>query len=251
MNLAAAPCLSATLPAAPELAERIAALQWDAVERDLGQRGYALAPHLLGGDECDALAALYERDEPFRSRIVMARHGFGNGEYRYFGYPLPPIVAALRSELYARLVPLANRWSEALDAGARFPATHAAFVERCRLAGQSRPTPLLLRYGSGDYNCLHQDLYGEHVFPVQATILLSQPGTDFTGGEFVLTEQRPRRQSRVEVVPLAKGDAVLFSVHHRPVQGARGAGRATLRHGVSVVRSGRRHTLGVILHDAA
>ncbi|WP_027795061.1 2OG-Fe(II) oxygenase [Paraburkholderia acidipaludis] len=233
------------------LASRLDTLPWNGMEDELTEHGYTLIPKLLDDAECDALAALYDREAPFRSRIVMARHGFGRGEYKYFAYPLPDPVAELRSLLYARLVALANRWADWLGFDTRFPPTHAGFIERCHAAGQQRPTPLLLRYGSGDYNCLHQDLYGEHVFPVQATILLSAPGTGFSGGEFVLTEQRARRQSRVEVVPLEKGDVVLFAVHHRPLQGARGAARATLRHGVSRIRAGQRHTLGVAFHDAA
>jgi uncharacterized protein len=233
------------------LADRLDAAPWADIEDDLTARGYALIPHLLDDAQCDALAALYDREAPFRSRIVMARHGFGQGEYQYFAYPLPETVARLRDLLYGRLVGLANRWADWLGADTRFPPTHADFIARCHTAEQRRPTPLLLRYGPGDYNCLHQDLYGEHVFPVQAAILLNAPGLDFTGGEFVLTEQRARRQSRAEVVPLGKGDAVLFAVHHRPLQGARGAARAVLRHGVSRVRAGKRHTLGVILHDAA
>jgi uncharacterized protein len=233
------------------LASRLDALPWADMEDELTERGYTLIPRILDTAECDTLAGLYDEEAPFRSRIVMARHGFGNGEYKYFAYPLPDPVAELRSLLYARLVALANRWADWLGSGTRFPPTHARFIERCHEAGQQRPTPLLLQYGPGDYNCLHQDLYGEHIFPIQATVLLSAPGADFSGGEFVLTEQRARRQSRVEVVPLDKGDAVLFAVHHRPMQGARGAARATLRHGVSRIRSGQRHTLGVVLHDAA
>jgi hypothetical protein len=200
--------------------------------------------------ECDELAALYTSEDHFRSRVVMAWHGFGQGEYKYFSYPLPDVVSRLRDELYPRLAPIANRWSAAMGMKARFPGKHAQFLKRCHAAGQRRPTPLLLQYGAGDYNCLHQDLYGEHVFPLQLTILLSQPGRDFTGGEFVMTEQRPRMQSRAEVVPLGKGDAVVFAVHHRPVQGTRGIYRVNLRHGVSRVRSGRRHTAGIIFHDA-
>lgn len=250
MSLAALRLSPDAAPGTP-LAARCDALPWSAIEDALDQRGYAVIPGLLNAAECDALAALYDRDTPFRSRIVMARHGFGSGEYRYFAYPLPEIVTDLRHLLYARLVALANRWSDWLGAGTRFPPAHADFIARCHAAGQPRPTPLLLRYGPGDYNCLHQDLYGEHIFPVQATVLLSAPGTDFSGGEFVLTEQRARRQSRAEVVPLGKGDAVVFAVRHRPLQGVRGAARATLRHGVSLIRAGKRHTLGVVFHDAA
>jgi hypothetical protein len=205
---------------------------------------------LLSVEEAGHLAALYEDDRRFRSRVVMARHGFGRGEYKYFAYPLPDPVAQLRAALYPRLQPVANRWNESMGIDQRFPDDHQDFLARCRAAGQTRPTPLLLQYGEGDFNCLHQDLYGEHVFPLQVAFLLSEPGLDFTGGEFVLTEQRPRMQSRPEVVTLAKGDAVIFAVRHRPVRGARGFYRVNLRHGVSRIRSGRRHTLGVIFHDA-
>jgi hypothetical protein len=220
------------------------------VAAQLGESGNAPLSALLRSAECRALASLFDREALFRSRVVMARHGFGRGEYRYFAYPLPGLVASLRTSLYARLAPLANRWNEKLGIATRFPATHAEFLARCHDAGQVRPTPLLLRYVAGDYNCLHQDLYGEHVFPLQVAILLSAPGEDFTGGEFVMTEQRPRMQSRAEVVPLSRGDAVIFAVHQRPVQGTRGVYRVNLRHGVSRVRSGLRHTLGVIFHDA-
>jgi hypothetical protein len=220
------------------------------LSRDLDERGCAVIAGLLEPSECDELAALYTSEDRFRSRVVMARHGFGQGEYKYFSYPLPDVVSRLREELYPRLAPIANRWSVAMGMKARFPEKHAQFLKRCHAAGQRRPTPLLLQYGAGDYNCLHQDLYGEHVFPLQLTILLAQPGRDFTGGEFVMTEQRPRMQSRVEVVPLGKGDAVVFAVHQRPVQGTRGIYRVNLRHGVSRVRSGRRHTAGIIFHDA-
>jgi hypothetical protein len=205
---------------------------------------------LLDAADCRALAALYENEARFRSRVIMARHGYGQGEYKYFAYPLPDLVARLRGALYERLAPIANRWNEALRLAPRYPAAHADFLERCHRAGQTKPTPLLLRYAAGDYNRLHQDLYGEHVFPLQATILLSAPEQDFTGGEFVLVEQRPRMQSRAEIVPLAQGDAVVFAVHHRPAAGARGFHRVILRHGVSRLRSGHRMTLGVIFHDA-
>jgi uncharacterized protein len=205
---------------------------------------------LLSENECAALAASYADDTLFRSRIVMARHGFGRGEYKYFADPLPELVAGLRAALYPPLAAIANRWNAALGLDARYPAEHGEFLARCHAAGQTKPTPLLLQYGEGDYNCLHQDLYGEHVFPLQVAFLLSEPGRDFTGGEFVLTEQRPRMQSRAEVVPLGRGDGVVFPVHHRPVEGSRGAYRVNLRHGVSRIRSGRRHTLGVIFHDA-
>ncbi|HEX4198914.1 MAG TPA: 2OG-Fe(II) oxygenase [Caulobacteraceae bacterium] len=225
-------------------------IDWRAVSADLDAQGWARLPALLSDAECDAVTALY--DGPgFRSTVVMARHGFGRGEYRYFSYPLPPLVAGLRGGLYPHLAPLANRWHERMGFEAQFPAEHAAFLDRCHRAGQARPTPLLLRYGEGDYNCLHQDLYGEQVFPLQVAVLLSAPGRDFEGGEFVLTEQRPRMQSRAAVVPLAKGDAVAFAVNSRPVRGARGDYRVAMRHGVSVLRAGRRHTLGVIFHDAA
>jgi hypothetical protein len=229
---------------------RVASIDWARVAADLDMSGWAALGPLLTADACDALAGLYGRDESFRSTIVMARHGFGRGEYKYFAYPLPDTIAALRPALYAPLVPIANRWNEAMGIDVRYPAAHADFIKRCHAAGQTRPTPLLLRYGSGDYNCLHQDLYGEHVFPLQVVILLSEPGKDFTGGELVLTEQRPRMQSRAEVVPLKRGDAAVFAVHHRPVQGTRGFYRVTMRHGVSRLISGRRYTAGIIFHDA-
>jgi uncharacterized protein len=224
---------------------------WTALAATLDTQGWAVLPGLLDPTRCATLAAAYDDDARFRSRVVMARHGFGRGEYRYFAYPLPDSVFALRTALYPRLAPIANRWHERMGIATRFPADHAAFVLRCHDAGQVRPTPLLLRYGPGDYNCLHQDLHGEHVFPLQVAILLSQPGADFTGGEFVLTEQRPRMQSRVAVVPLVRGDAVVFAVNHRPVAGTRGEYRVTMRHGVSRIESGKRHTLGIIFHDAA
>jgi hypothetical protein len=230
--------------------QRVAALDWDAIGASLDAHGCATTPALLGARDCAALARLYGSDAPFRSRVVMARHGFGRGEYKYFAYPLPDIIAALRDALYVPLAIIANRWNEVLGIATRYPAEHAAYLKRCHQAGQTRPTPLLLQYGEGDYNCLHQDLYGEHVFPLQVTILLSRPGADFSGGEFVLTEQRPRMQSRAEVVPLAQGEAVIFPVHHRPVQGTRGVYRVNMRHGVSRLRAGARHTLGIIFHDA-
>jgi hypothetical protein len=232
------------------LAERIAAIDGSHVAEDLDAQGHAIAPGLLTPAECDDLAALYACDDRFRSRVVMASHGFGRGEYQYFAYPLPELISNLRTSLYPRLVPIANRWSADLGLAVEYPEDHAGFLARCHAAGQVRPTPLLLQYGEGDYNCLHQDLYGEHVFPLQVAILLSEPDRDFTGGEFVMTEQRPRMQSRPMVVPLRQGDAVVFAVHHRPVQGTRGSYRVNLRHGVSRVRSGRRHTAGIIFHDA-
>jgi hypothetical protein len=234
----------------PDIAARVDAIDWAQAAGELDAHGCTVLKGLLSQDECRALAALYADDKHFRSRIVMARHGFGRGEYKYFSYPLPDLIAELRPALYARLRDVANRWNEAMSIDLRYPAAHEAFLKRCHAAGQTRPTPLLLQYGPGDYNCLHQDLYGEHVFPLQVAILLSEPGRDFTGGEFVLTEQRPRMQSRPEVVQLAQGDAVAFAVHHRPVQGTRGFYRVNLRHGVSRIRSGHRHTLGVIFHDA-
>jgi hypothetical protein len=224
---------------------------WAARTADLDARGWAMLPGLLDPATCAAISAGYDEPQHFRSQVVMARHGFGRGEYRYYRYPLPDPIADLRTALYPSLVAVANRWHERLGIATRFPAGHAEFLARCHDAGQARPTPLLLRYGPGDYNCLHQDLYGEHVFPLQVAVLLSRPGEDFAGGEFVLTEQRPRMQSRVEVVPLSQGDAVVFAVNHRPVAGSRGDYRVAMRHGVSTVRSGRRHTLGIIFHDAA
>jgi hypothetical protein len=234
-----------------DISDRIAALDWTRIARELDGFGAAATGPLLTAEECAGLAALYAGDDGFRSRVVMARHGFGRGEYRYFAHPLPPLVAELRAGFFPRLAPVANAWNAAMGLPRRFPADLAAFTTECHAAGQSRPTPLLLRYGPGDYNCLHQDLYGEQVFPLQVAVLLSEPGRDFTGGEFVLTEQRPRMQSRAEVVPLRQGEAVVFAVHHRPVQGTRGVYRVMLRHGVSRIRSGERFTLGVIFHDAA
>jgi hypothetical protein len=229
---------------------RIDVIDWAQATGDLDAQGCAVLKNLLTPDECRAITSLYPDDAHFRSRIVMGRHGFGRGEYKYFSYPLPSLIEQLRPALYSKLNGVANRWNEAMGIDIRYPAAHEAFLKRCHEAGQTRPTPLLLRYEAGDYNCLHQDLYGEHVFPLQVAILLSEPGRDFTGGEFVLTEQRPRMQSRPEVVPLAQGDAVAFAVHHRPVQGTRGVYRVNLRHGVSRIRSGHRHTVGVIFHDA-
>lgn len=230
---------------------RVDDVDWHAVASDLDARGSALITGLLAPAACEALRALYPDEAPFRSRIVMARHGFGRGEYKYFAYPLPEPVAALRSALYPHLAPIANLWMSRLGLETTFPDTHAAFLERCHAAGQMRPTPLLLQYEAGDYNCLHQDLYGPTVFPLQVAILLSEPARDFEGGEFVLVEQRPRMQSRAEVVALSQGDAVVFAVSERPVAGARGDYRVKMRHGVSRLRSGRRHTLGLIFHDAA
>jgi hypothetical protein len=224
---------------------------WDRIGGELDREGSAVIPGLLTADQCRSIAALYPRDGLFRSRVDMARHGFGRGAYKYFAYPLPDPVAELRMGLYGPLAAIGNRWNAALGLAPRYPAAHADFLAMCRSASQTRPTPLILRYGVGDYNRLHQDLYGEHVFPVQVAILLSRPGEDFTGGEFVLTEQRPRMQSRPEVVPLNQGDGVVFAVHHRPVEGPRGISRAVMRHGVSRLRSGERLTLGVIFHDAA
>ena len=224
---------------------------WPALTGDLDAQGWAMLPGLLDPATCRTVAALYDEPNHFRSHVVMARHGFGRGEYRYFAYPLPELVFALRTTLYPRLAPLANRWHERMGLPTRFPETHSAFVLRCHEAGQLRPTPLLLRYGTGDYNALHQDLYGDQVFPLQVAILLSAPGEDFTGGEFVLTEQRPRMQSRAHVAPLGQGDALVFAVNQRPVTGTRGDYRVTMRHGVAAVRSGQRHTLGIIFHDAA
>jgi uncharacterized protein len=235
----------------PDVNGRVAAVDWPRVGADLEAQGAAVIERLITPAECRELAALYPRDEVFRSRVAMARHGFGRGEYRYFCYPLPVLVDGLRTALYPRLVPIANRWHEAMGSGVRFPDRHADFLARCHAAGQQRPTPLLLQYGAGDYNCLHQDLYGEHVFPLQVVLLLSEPGRDFDGGEFVMTEQRPRMQSRAIVLALRQGDAAVIAVHHRPVQGARGVYRVNLRHGVSRVHSGMRHTAGLIFHDAA
>ena len=236
--------------AADAISLRVAAIDWNQTGAVLDAQGSATLKGLLTPAECQALVALYARDELFRSRVVMARHSYGRGEYQYFRYPLPDLVATLRTALYTPLVSIANRWNQTLKIEVRYPAAHHEFIARCHAAGQRRPTPLLLQYAAEDYNCLHQDLYGEHVFPLQVATLLSAPGRDFTGGEFVLTEQRPRMQSRAEVVPLAQGDAVVFAVHHRPVPGTRGVYRVNLRHGVSRIRSGHRHTLGIIFHDA-
>jgi uncharacterized protein len=248
-------CMATVLHSArltgPTIGERIANLDWSRLGERLDEDGHAVIERLLDASECASVACAYEDPGRYRNRVVMAKHGFGRGEYQYFAYPLPPVVQELRGLLYPRLVTVANRWNEALAAATRFPPEHAAYLERCHVAGQRRPTPLVLKYGAGDYNRLHQDLYGEHVFPLQVTVLLSQPVRDFTGGEFVLTEQRPRMQSRAEVVQLAQGDAVVFAVNDRPVRGTRGVYRVRMRHGVSRVRSGRRLTLGIIFHDAA
>ncbi len=240
-----------TAPASP-LPARISALAWPVITAELDARGAATTGSLLTPRECRALAGLYAEGTPapFRSRVVMARHGFGQGEYKYFAYPLPPIVVTLRQALYPHLAPIASRWLEALGGGRPFPGDHSAYLRQCQAAGQTRPTPLLLRYGAGDYNCLHQDLYGELAFPLQATILLSEPGEEFDGGEFVLVEQRPRMQSRPDVVPLRQGEAVIFAVNERPVAGKRGTYRVKMRHGVSRIRRGERLTLGIIFHDA-
>jgi hypothetical protein len=232
------------------IAGRLADYDWARVTGELDAHGAAMLDGLLTPAECHSLAGLYPHDASFRSRVVMGRHGFGRGEYKYFSYPLPETIANLRPALYTRLADVANRWNAAMGLSPRYPREHADYLALCHAAGQCRPTPLLLQYGADDFNCLHQDLYGEYVFPLQVAILLSRPGEDFTGGEFVLTEQRPRMQSRPEVVPLHQGDAVVFAVHHRPVQGARGVYRVNLRHGVSRVRSGHRHTAGIIFHDA-
>ena len=232
------------------IGDRVNTITWDHVSHELDAQGNTVVERLLAPEECETLAALYSHSELFRSRVVMGQHGFGRGEYKYFAYPLPGIVTALRTALYPHLVSIANRWNRTMNIAVRYPEQHADFLDRCHHAGQMKPTPLLLQYGPGDYNCLHQDLYGKHVFPLQLTILLSEPNKDFTGGEFVMIEQRPRMQSRPMVVPLRQGDGVLFAVYHRPVQGTRGCYRVNLRHGVSRISSGHRHTLGVIFHDA-
>lgn len=243
--------LSATRESvAPRVQTLIHSFDWDRIAHDLDNYGASVLEQLLAAEECTWLAARYSDDHLFRSRVVMARHGFGRGEYKYFAYPLPDTIAALRTELYPNLAPIANRWNGAMAIDVRYPERHADFLKRCHKGGQTKPTPLLLKYTEGDYNCLHQDVYGEHVFPIQVAILLSKPEKDFTGGEFVVTEQRPRMQSRAEVIPLRQGDAVAFAVHHRPVKGTRGFYRVNLRHGVSRLRSGNRYTLGVIFHDA-
>lgn len=235
--------------AAP-VAQRVAALDWSALSVELDAFGCAATGPLLTAGECAMVVATYESEALFRSRVVMARHGFGQGEYKYFAYPLPPLIADLRTAFYPRLARVAARWDEMLGLQSRYPNDHAGYLERCHAAGQVKPTPLLLRYGRGDFNCLHQDLYGEHAFPLQLTILLSAPGADFNGGEFVLTEQRPRMQTRAQVVPLRQGEAAIFAVNQRPVAGSRGAYKVAMRHGVSRIRSGHRYTLGIIFHDA-
>jgi len=235
--------------ASEDIAGRVAALDWGRTATQLDSLGCATTGPLLTADECAAISSRYDAEGIYRSRVIMARHGFGRGEYKYFSYPLPGPIAALRAAFYSPLAEVANRWNEQMGLEPRFPAGHAAYLKRCHAAGQTRPTPLLLQYGSGDYNCLHQDVYGDLVFPLQVAFLLSRSGEDFTGGEFVLTEQRPRMQSRAEVVPLAQGEGVIFPVHHRPVQGTRGVYRVNMRHGVSRLRDGKRHTLGIIFHD--
>ena len=240
----------AQIASSKDAAARVKSLDWERVSQDLDTEGSAVVEEILSPDQCQALAGLYPKDDIFRSRVVMERHGFGRGEYKYFSYPLPDLIVALRTVIYPHLVPIANRWNNDMGIAVRYPDKHADFIERCHQAGQVRPTPLLLQYGVGDYNSLHQDLYGEHVFPLQLTILLSKPDKDYTGGEFVMTEQRPRMQSRAIVVPLRQGDGVVFAVHNRPVEGTRGTYRVNLRHGVSRIRSGHRQTLGIIFHDA-
>jgi uncharacterized protein len=225
-------------------------ISWEQVYLDLDAEGNAVIKNLMSPDECDNIRVLYDKEGLFRSNIVMERHGFGRGEYRYFNYPLPDLITTLRTSLYPHLVPIANRWNEAMGFDVRFPTTHAEYIQRCHKAGQKKPTPLLLKYGTDDYNCLHQDLYGEHVFSLQVAVLLSEPEKDFTGGEFVMTEQRPRMQSRPIVVPLRKGDGVVFAVNYRPVKGKKSVYRVNLRHGVSRLQSGSRYTLGIIFHDA-
>jgi hypothetical protein len=241
---------SLALPDATNAVSRVKLLDWTRIAEELNESGNGVLKGILTPRECEALTSLYASDNNFRSRVVMARHGFGRGEYKYFSYPLPDIIQGLRTALYDNLAPIANQWNQAMGIDIQYPREHADFIQCCHDAGQLRPTPLLLQYGTGDYNCLHQDLYGEHVFPIQVAILMSEPQRDFTGGEFVLTEQRPRMQSRPEVVPLRQGDAVAFAVHHRPVQGTRGTYRVNLRHGVSRLRSGQRYTVGIIFHDA-
>jgi uncharacterized protein len=243
-------CLLCFLWLTYDLTMTVEDISWPQVSHDLNADGNAIIKRILSSDECDDVRELYQERNLFRSEVIMERHGFGRGEYRYFKYPLPDLIAALRTSLYPHLVPIANRWNEALGLDVRYPATHADYIRLCHQAGQNKPTPLILKYQTDDYNCLHQDLYGEHVFPLQVAVLLSEPDHDFTGGEFVMTEQRPRMQSRPVVVPLRKGDGVVFAVHHRPVQGKKSVYRVNLRHGVSRLRSGNRFTLGIIFHDA-
>jgi hypothetical protein len=237
-------------PETSDIADRVGALDWTRIGPELDAQGCAIIGALLRADECAALSSRYDDDKIYRSRVIMARHGFGRGEYKYYSYPLPETIASLRASLYPPLAEVANRWNERMGIEQRYPTDHAAWLKRCHAGGQTKPTPLLLRYGAGDYNCLHQDVYGELVFPLQVAFLLSRPAQDFSGGEFVLTEQRPRMQSRAEVVLLTQGDGVIFPVHHRPVQGTRGTYRVNMRHGVSRLRDGKRHTLGIIFHDA-
>jgi uncharacterized protein len=248
--MSARPSRMSSASAVASAEARVAAYDWDALAGELDSYGCAILPKLLSAEECRSIAELYPDESHFRSHIHMARHGFGKGEYRYFKYPLPDLLGALRSALYPRLAGVANEWNARMGIDRRYPGNHAAFLKQCHDAGQARPTPLLLQYVAGDFNCLHQDLYGDLAFPIQVAVLLSEPRVDFTGGEFVLTEQRPRMQSRAEVVPLRQGDAVAFAVHNRPVQGSKGNYRVNLRHGVSRVRSGMRHTVGIIFHDA-
>jgi uncharacterized protein len=240
-----------TTPESANAVARIEELDWRQIGNELNEQGSALLKSVLTPEDCGILASWYQNENGFRRRIVMGRHGFGRGEYKYFSYPLPDMIQGVRTRLYPKLVLVANQWNQAMRIDIQYPRDHSEFIQRWHDAGQVRPTPLLLQYGAGDYNCLHQDLYGEHVFPIQVAILLSEPGRDFVGGEFVLTEQRPRMQSRPEVAPLRQGDAVAFAIHHRPVEGTRGTYKVNLRHGVSRVRSGQRHTVGIIFHDAA
>ena len=235
----------------PGIQARVDGVDWTKVHAELDDQGWAVMPELLTHAEADSITGLYDQDKVFRSQVIMARHGFGRGQYKYFSYPLPPLIQALRTAAYPQLVPIANRWHERIGNNVRFPPDHSAYLERCHRAGQPRPTPLLLEYGPGDYNCLHRDLYGEHVFPMQIAILLDQPGQDFEGGEFVMTEQRPRMQSRAMVLPLRKGDAAVFAVNTRPMKGTRGDYQVKLNHGVSKLHLGKRHTVGIIFHDAA
>jgi hypothetical protein len=232
------------------MAQRIESFNWDAINVELDTCGAGVIGPLISPDQCKTLVNGYDNEDLYRSRVVMARHGFGRGEYKYFRYPLPAVIAELRDSLYPYLAEIANRWNETMGIDVRYPAEHDAFKACCHQAGQTKPTPLILKYGAGDYNCLHQDIYGERVFPLQIAFLLSKPSEDFTGGDFTLTEQRPRMQSRVEVVPLGQGMGVIFPVHHRPVKGARGSYRVNMRHGVSRLHSGQRFTMGVIFHDA-